>query len=96
MTPKIRELFLNGILKVTIQFAAIYGNAKGSKITYDLFQKEATNFTNAKKLRMKAWLIWKTTPILHFFGKIMFKYRNISFIRNLISLTTQRIRDKGV
>jgi glycosyltransferase involved in cell wall biosynthesis len=96
MTTKNRELFLNGILKLTIQFAAIYGNTNGSKIIYNLFKKEATNFTNAKKLQIKAWLIWKTTPILHLFGRIMFKYRNISFIRNIISFITKKLRSKGV
>jgi glycosyltransferase involved in cell wall biosynthesis len=96
MKEKIRELFLQGILKLTFYFAAIYGNKNGSKIIYDLIQKEAHGFKIAKKLRWKAWLIWKTTPILHLIGGTMFKYRNIPCIRKVISLITQKIQDKGI
>jgi hypothetical protein len=81
INDKLQKLFLQGFVRAYVLTSAIIlGSNDASQRAYKFL---CTQKNAGQILRTCTWLIWKITPIFHFIGKGLFKFRHTYIVQQL-------------
>jgi hypothetical protein len=81
ISDQLQKLFLRGFVRAYVLTGAIIvGSSNASQLAYQFL---CTQKNAGRMLRACTWSIWKMTPILHFIGKGLFKFRHTFIVQQL-------------